>query len=110
MRNIWASNRMCRVKEFRFCGKEDGDPEGFASWSIFQPDTTYFQPSTKPFMLNFRVEGLDGLREKLRGGGVWIDPDREDYDTGDLPGSWTRKETGLSCGDRRDARERIGSC
>jgi hypothetical protein len=26
-----------------------------------------------------------------------------------LPGSWTRKETGLSCGNRRDARERIGS-
>ena len=40
----------------------------------------YFQPSTKPFMLNFCVEGLDGLREKLRGEGVWIDPNREDYD------------------------------
>jgi len=31
-------------------------------------------------MLNFRVEDLDGLLEKLRGAGVWIDPSREDYD------------------------------
>ena len=43
--------------------KEDGDPEGFTAWSIFKPDTKYFQPSTKPFMLNFRVEDLDGLLE-----------------------------------------------
>ena len=33
--------------------KKDGDPEGFTAWSIFKPDTKYFQPSTKPFMLNF---------------------------------------------------------
>ena len=50
------------------------------AWSIFKPDTKYFQPSTKPFMLNFRVEDLDGLLEKLREEGVWIDPNREDYD------------------------------
>jgi predicted enzyme related to lactoylglutathione lyase len=31
-------------------------------------------------MMNFRVEDLDGLLEKLRGEGVWIDPNREDYD------------------------------
>jgi hypothetical protein len=43
------------------------EAEGFAAWSIFKPDTKYFQPSTKPFMLNFRVEDLDGLLERLRG-------------------------------------------
>ena len=42
-----------------FRWKEDGDPEGFTIWSLFKPDTKYFQPSTKPFMLNFRVEDLD---------------------------------------------------
>lgn len=65
-----------------FRWKEDGDPEGFAARSIFQPNTEYFQPSTKPLMLNFCVEPLDSLLEKLRGEGVWIDPNREDYDHG----------------------------
>jgi predicted enzyme related to lactoylglutathione lyase len=65
-----------------FRWKEDGDPEGFTAWSIFKPDTKYFQPSTKPFMLNFRVEDLDGLLERLRGEDVWVDPNREDYDYG----------------------------
>jgi predicted enzyme related to lactoylglutathione lyase len=65
-----------------FRWKEHGDPEGLTAWSIFEPDTKYFQPSTKPFMLNFRVEDLDGLLERLRGEGVWIDPNREDHDYG----------------------------
>ena len=70
-RNIWAFDRMCRGKEFRF-----------TAWSIFKEDTTYFQPSTQPFMLNFRVENLDELVEALRAEEVWIDPKREDYDYG----------------------------
>ena len=65
-----------------FRRKEDGDPEGCTVRSIFKPDTKHFQPSTKPFMLNFRVEDLDGLLERLRGEGVCIDPNREDYDYG----------------------------
>jgi predicted enzyme related to lactoylglutathione lyase len=65
-----------------FRWKEDGDPEGCTVRSIFKPDTKYFHPSTKPFMLNFRVEDLDGLLERLRGEGVWIAPNREDYDYG----------------------------
>jgi predicted enzyme related to lactoylglutathione lyase len=63
-----------------FRRKEDGDPDGFTALSIFKQETKYFQPSTKEFMMNFRVEDLDGLLEKLRGEGVWIDPNREDYD------------------------------
>jgi predicted enzyme related to lactoylglutathione lyase len=65
-----------------FRWKEDGDPVGCTVRSIFKPDTKYFQPSTKPFMLNFRVGDLDGLLERLRGEGVWIDPHREDYNYG----------------------------
>ncbi len=65
-----------------FRWKEDGDAHGFTARSIFKQDTKYFQPSTKPFMLNFRVEDLDGLLEKLRGAGLWIDRNREDYDCG----------------------------
>jgi predicted enzyme related to lactoylglutathione lyase len=65
-----------------FRGKEDGAPDGFTVWSIFRADTKYFQPSTPPFMLNFRVQNLDELVEALRAEAVWIDPKREDYDYG----------------------------
>ena len=51
-----------------FRSKEDGDPDGFTAWSIFKQETKYFQPSSKPFMMNFRVQDLDGLLEKLRSG------------------------------------------
>jgi hypothetical protein len=44
-----------------FRWKEDGDPDGFTARSIFKQETKYFQPSTKEFMMNFRVEDLDGL-------------------------------------------------
>jgi hypothetical protein len=47
-----------------FRWKEDGDPEGCTVRSIFKPGTKHFQPSTKPFMLNFRVEDL-GARPKI---------------------------------------------
>jgi hypothetical protein len=44
-----------------FRWKEDGDPDGFTARSIFKQETKYFQPSIKEFMMNFRVEDLDGL-------------------------------------------------
>jgi predicted enzyme related to lactoylglutathione lyase len=61
--------------------KKDGDPEGFTAWSIFKPDTKYFQPSTKPFMLNFAWKTWTDCW-RLRGEGGWIDPNRADYDYG----------------------------
>ncbi len=45
----------------------------YTTWSPFPADTGYFAPSTKPFMINFRVNDLDGLLAKLRAGGVAVD-------------------------------------
>lgn len=42
-------------------------------WSPFPSDTDYFAPSTKPFMINFRVADLDALLAKLRSEGVTVD-------------------------------------
>jgi predicted enzyme related to lactoylglutathione lyase len=41
-------------------------------WSLFKKDTTYFAPSEKTFMLNYRVEDLEGLLKILRAEGVTI--------------------------------------
>jgi D-3-phosphoglycerate dehydrogenase / 2-oxoglutarate reductase len=60
------------------------DAEGndcMTQWSPFKDDTTYFQPSDKAFMQNFRVENLDTLLEQLKAEGVTIigEPERFDY-------------------------------
>ena len=48
--------------------REFGEQERLGStvWSPFALDTTYFSPGTAPFMLNFRVEDLDGLLADLK--------------------------------------------
>lgn len=51
-------------------------------WSPFAADTTYFLPSEKQFMQNFRVENLELLLEKLKQEGVTIVGEMETYDYG----------------------------
>jgi catechol 2,3-dioxygenase-like lactoylglutathione lyase family enzyme len=36
-------------------------PPAYAVWSPFPADTEYFAPSTREFMVNLRVDDLDGL-------------------------------------------------
>lgn len=59
--------------------KVDG---GMSVFSTFPQDSTYFAPSASTFMINFRVDDLDGLVATLAAEGVAIDPKREDYDYG----------------------------
>ncbi|MBU2492888.1 MAG: VOC family protein [Bacteroidetes bacterium] len=68
------------VFEFRLTDKPD--QKGYAVWSPFKDDTTYFQPSEKEFMVNYRVEDLQWLVEQLRNEGVEIVDEIESYDYG----------------------------
>jgi predicted enzyme related to lactoylglutathione lyase len=52
---------------------DDSSRPGCAVWSPFKEDTTYFAPSTKDFMINFRVDDLHALLAQLRGAGVQVD-------------------------------------
>jgi predicted enzyme related to lactoylglutathione lyase len=49
--------------------------------SFFTRSSDYF-PVSQPAMLNFQVDDLDALLDKLAAGGVSVDPKREDYDYG----------------------------
>ncbi len=51
-------------------------------WSPFQDTTTYFEPSQKEFMQNFRVENLERLMEQLKAEGVTIVGEIENFDYG----------------------------
>lgn len=42
-------------------------------WSIFSADTKYLEPSTAPFMINYRVEDLHALLAALRSEGCAVD-------------------------------------
>jgi predicted enzyme related to lactoylglutathione lyase len=50
----------------------DSSKKGFSQWSPFTETTKYFEPSTKDFMINYRVEDLEGLVEQLKKEGVTI--------------------------------------
>jgi catechol 2,3-dioxygenase-like lactoylglutathione lyase family enzyme len=54
--------------------REDEDPtkKGITQWSAFAETTKYFEPSTKDFMINYRVDNLEALVEQLKNVGVTI--------------------------------------
>jgi predicted enzyme related to lactoylglutathione lyase len=60
----------------------DTTQKGFTQWSPFSETTKYFAPSTKDFMINYRVENLITLTEELRKEGVTILDTVETFDYG----------------------------
>lgn len=50
----------------------DTTQKGFTQWSPFKETTNYFAPSTKDFMINYRVENLEALLVELKKNGVTI--------------------------------------
>jgi predicted enzyme related to lactoylglutathione lyase len=59
-----------------FVWREDDSPEkqGMTTWSAFPEATKYFEPSSSPFMINYRVANLEWLLTQLREAGVTVDP------------------------------------
>ena len=72
------------------------DPKGLSAWyaqhlglrleefggALFPEDTAYFAPSTRPFMVNFRVDDLPALLTQLRGAGIQVDARVEESEYG----------------------------
>jgi catechol 2,3-dioxygenase-like lactoylglutathione lyase family enzyme len=58
--------------------REHGDPkkEHVTVWSIFPASTDYFGSGPAPFMINYIVDDLDALLDRLKAEGVKIDPKR----------------------------------
>jgi predicted enzyme related to lactoylglutathione lyase len=50
----------------------DSTKKGFTQWSPFKETTKYFEPSTKDFMINYRVENLKALVKELKANGVTV--------------------------------------
>ncbi|HYH15939.1 MAG TPA: VOC family protein [Flavisolibacter sp.] len=67
---------------FEWRQSEDPAKKGSTQWSPFAETTKYFEPSTKDFMINYRVENLEALVEQLKNEGVTIVDNIESYDYG----------------------------
>lgn len=52
------------------------------AWSPFKSDTTYFEPSEKPYMFNYRVENLVELLKVLKEEGVQIVGEMQEFSYG----------------------------
>lgn len=65
-----------------FWWKDENGNKCSTQWSPFKEDTTYFEPSKKQFMMNFRVEDLVALLATLKKEGVTIVGEIEEYDYG----------------------------
>lgn len=60
----------------------DQSEKGSTQWSPFAADTDYFDPSPKSFMINYRVQNIEGLVEKLKAEGVTVIGDIASYSYG----------------------------
>jgi len=58
--------------------KDNPESEQMTVWSVFPANTKYFEPSSASFMVNYIVDNLDALLERLAKEGVRIDPKRQD--------------------------------
>jgi len=65
-----------------FWWKDNVGNKASTQWSPFKNDTTYFEPSKKDFMFNYRVENLVELLAELEKEGVTIVGKMEEYEYG----------------------------
>ncbi|WP_207532629.1 VOC family protein [Desertivirga arenae] len=66
---------------FEWLDAADPSKKGSTTWCTFPQDTKHF-PSSKPFMINYRVENLDLLLEELKKNDVTIVDEIAEYDYG----------------------------
>lgn len=54
----------------------------YLQWSPFEKDSPYFSPSKKEFMINYRVQNIDALVEKLKANNVTVLDTIQTFDYG----------------------------
>jgi predicted enzyme related to lactoylglutathione lyase len=73
--NDWGSS-------FEFRNANRPEEINYLQWSPFKQGSEYFAPSKKDFMINYRVQNIEGLVNKLKENGVTIVDTIETYDYG----------------------------
>lgn len=74
--NEWGSS------SFEFRNVDKPEEIGSLQWTPFERGSEYFAPSKKEFMINYRVQNIEGLVSKLKENGVTIVDSIASYDFG----------------------------
>ncbi len=86
MREWYATNLGLNTNQygavFEWRQGADTSKKGFTQWSPFTDKTKYFEPSTKDFMINYRVNNMEELVNQFKKTGVIITDTIETADYG----------------------------
>ncbi len=61
---------------------DKAEDEGLTVWHVAARDSDWFSPSEAAFMINYRVDDMDGMIERLKAGGVEIVKGPENHENG----------------------------
>lgn len=61
---------------------DPAEDQGLTVWHLADSDSQWFSPSTSSFMINYRVDDLDGMLAQLRAGDVEIIGGPESHENG----------------------------
>ena len=85
-REWYAENLGLEVNEwgssFEFRNANRPQEINYLQWSPFKNGSEYFDPSKKEFMINYRVQNIEGLVSKLESNGVTIVDKIETFEYG----------------------------
>lgn len=73
--NQWGSS-------FEFRNAHRPDEINYLQWSPFKSDSDYFEPSQNEFMVNYRVQNIEGLVKQLKAKGVEVIDSIQSFDYG----------------------------
>ena len=71
----WGTN-------FEWFQGSDSTKKGFTQWSLSSNKSTFFEPSKKDFMINYRVVHIEKLVEQMKANGVTILDEIESFEYG----------------------------
>lgn len=87
LQNWYAKNLGFEINEWggaSFDSRSVDNPDEINSlqWNPFKQGSEYFAPSKKEFMINYRVQNIEGLVNQLKENGVTVLDDIATYDYG----------------------------
>ena len=64
--------------------REHGSAErtGYTVWSVFDRASDHFKPGGKPFMVNYRVDDIEGMIAEMKAHGVEVVGEIEQHENG----------------------------
>lgn len=61
---------------------DKAEDKGLTVWNVAEKDSRWFSPSESSFMVNYRVDDLDGLIKQLKDAGIPLQKGPESHENG----------------------------